>query len=71
MSARGKELSKEITQKSEIVTKRDYPDIYILDQDQPATCPKCGARTDFAELGDYQVHTCKECGYSFVGEFEE
>jgi transposase-like protein len=51
-------------------------DIYILDHDQPTTCPKCGARTDFIEEeGNHptlcdQRHTCLGCGYKFIGEFE-
>lgn len=34
--------------------------------DQPMTCPKCGARTDFTELPSrVQVHTCLGCGFKF------
>lgn len=50
--------------------------IYILDNDQPTTCPKCGARTTFDEFTDKegykQRHTCLNpiCACVFVGEFE-
>jgi hypothetical protein len=49
---------------------------YILDNDQPTTCPKCGTRTYFTEhLFEgkiIQTHSCsyKLCKYSFIGEFE-
>lgn len=52
-------------------------DIYIFDNDQPTTCPKCGARTDFKEIirknQEIQIHIClnPECQYKFIGEFEE
>ena len=42
-------------------------DCYILG-DQPTTCGKCGARTDFKELNDeLQKHQCLNvsCGYTF------
>ena len=49
-------------------------DVYFL-SDQPMTCPKCGARTDFVEVPDAPVHTekhtCPECKYSFTAEEEE
>lgn len=46
-------------------------DIILLDTDQPTTCPLCGARTDFVELSrDKQKHTCLNCKYEFIGEFE-
>lgn len=51
----------------------DELDIYILDNDQPTTCPKCGVRTDWIEIdNDRFFHTCldKECNYQFIGEFE-
>ncbi len=45
----------------------------FLMTDQPATCPKCGARTDFQEvskdeaIGVIQIHQCfdKKCQYKF------
>lgn len=44
---------------------------YILDNEQPPTCPKCGARTDFEENEDgTQAHTCLNCKFQFTGEFE-
>jgi len=41
--------------------------------EQPVTCPKCGARTEFTETADQcigcgaviQSHTCLDCGYMF------
>ena len=52
-------------------------DVFILDNDQPATCPYCGARTEFedyhnADLGDYQLHHCvnNNCINNFIGVFE-
>ncbi len=52
-------------------------DTFYLDNDQPATCPKCGSRTDFdgSRMGtaqDPQHHKClnKKCGFEFKGEFE-
>lgn len=45
--------------------------IFILDDEQPTTCPKCGARTDFKDLdGEKQEHVCLGCGFKFIGEFE-
>jgi hypothetical protein len=49
---------------------------YILDNDQPTTCPKCGARTDFYEIDNkdepIQEHYCMQvaCSYTFWGVFE-
>jgi hypothetical protein len=45
----------------------------FLMTDQPATCPKCGARTDFQEvskdeaIGVIQIHQCfdEKCQYKF------
>ncbi|MCL4682395.1 MAG: hypothetical protein KJZ92_14135 [Rhodocyclaceae bacterium] len=46
--------------------------IETLDQDQPTTCPKCGARTEFGELpAGYQVHVCQRCDHSFLANSEE
>jgi len=50
--------------------------IFILDNEQPTCCPKCGTRTDFEEVINrdktFQMHHCanKECLYEFIGEFE-
>lgn len=45
-------------------------EIFILD-DQPTTCPHCGSRTEFKEIGDgQQRHTCMTCQFTFTGEFE-
>lgn len=49
---------------------------YILDNDQPTTCPKCGARTDFEQFEEdgtiVQKHRCLNinCAFVFLGEFE-
>jgi hypothetical protein len=46
------------------------------DNDQPATCPECGARTDYEDAGRndeghwLQAHTCAGCGFKFVLEFD-
>lgn len=54
-----------------------WKDGFDLDQvftigDQPATCPHCGARTDFTEdENGRQKHTCLGCGFKFIGEFDE
>ncbi len=51
--------------------------IYILENEQPTTCPKCGARTDFVQLRYrsrvIQKHSClwPYCKYVFIGEFED
>lgn len=53
--------------------------MYYLVNDQPMTCPTCGARTHFDDKDDeeepYQLHTClnPECGLVFkaVDEGEE
>lgn len=38
--------------------------------DQPMTCPMCGTRTEFKELGigpSYQqAHTCPRCVFEFI-----
>jgi hypothetical protein len=55
--------------------KREF-DLYFLDYEQPTSCPKCGARTMFEELTEYQKtfqkHDCinHRCKYKFIGEFE-
>lgn len=40
--------------------------IYV-DSDQPTTCPKCGARTEWEDKGDHRLNTClnKECNFIF------
>lgn len=53
-------------------------EIFFLDKEQQAVCPKCGSRTFFDEkhnLSDktiFQIHLCinKECRFNFLGEFE-
>lgn len=44
---------------------------FIVDSDQPTTCPKCGTRTDFKELtATTQRHEClnPKCKFTFIGE---
>lgn len=46
--------------------------VYGLNEDQPATCPQCGSRTDFDELeSDLQRHTCLDCGKVFFAETDD
>jgi hypothetical protein len=46
--------------------------IFILDNEQPTTCPMCGARTEFDETADgTQNHCCRWCQFQFVGEFDD
>lgn len=53
-----------------------FTSTYILDNDQPTNCPKCGARTDFEQFEEdgtiVQKHRClaPNCFYIFLGEFE-
>ena len=43
----------------------------FLGCDQPETCRKCGARTDFIELtNDLQLHRCLACQNGYLVEFE-
>jgi len=55
---------------------KKYESTYILDNNQPATCPKCGARTEWENIIVLkiasQLHTClaSSCNYKFIGEFE-
>ena len=47
----------------------DASKIYLLDADQPMTCPACGSRTDFVDTpGGLQYHTClnASCGKTFL-----
>lgn len=40
--------------------------------EQPETCRKCGARTDFDEIGgSQQLHQCLRCAKRYLVEFEE
>ena len=48
--------------------KIDHLDCYILNE-QPTTCGKCGARTNFDEINrQLQKHAClnPSCGYIFI-----
>jgi hypothetical protein len=42
----------------------------FLATDQPETCRKCGARTEFDDFlnSSKQLHKCKACGYSYITE---
>lgn len=41
-----------------------------LDGDPPTTCPKCGARTEWEEHGNQQLHSCPRprCQFKFLAE---
>jgi transposase-like protein len=42
------------------------------DNEQPTTCPYCGARTDFIEIDNFkQQHKCLSCKYEFFMDFDE
>ena len=46
----------------------DSSNIYLLDEDQPMTCPACGSRTDFVDTPNgMQYHKCLNvsCGKVF------
>ncbi len=49
----------------------DRQNVFLVN-DQPTTCPKCGARTHFEEInnekGNYQIHSCPRpnCAYAFI-----
>lgn len=51
-------------------------EVYILDNEQPTGCPKCGTRTEFTEtiINEMLVqhHHCPQplCKYKFIGEFD-
>lgn len=45
-------------------------DIYLKNDDQPVTCPMCGARTDWIDIATEtgainELHTCIYCSYEF------
>ena len=48
-------------------------DVYINgNNDQPTTCPKCSARTEFEVIAeDKQQHKCLNCEYEFFLDFED
>ena len=46
----------------------------FIGTDQPATCPKCGNRTEILnDKINYQHHKCpsENCNFEFILEFEE
>lgn len=44
----------------------------FIGTEQPETCRKCGARTDFDEIGDgQQMHCCLHCLNRYLVDFEE
>lgn len=52
----------------------DESNIYLHDEDQPMSCPKCGTRTEFFELENgTEVHICnnQECQFTFFAEHDE
>lgn len=56
----------------------DFNNTFLI-SDQPTTCPKCGARTNFflqlspVSNEEVQIHKClsNNCQYEFVVEFED
>jgi len=51
--------------------ERDNPPVHMLaENDQPTTCPQCGARTDILDLLPLQrqMHQCPNCGHCFTLE---
>ena len=52
-------------------------ELYILDNEQPTGCQKCGTRTEFTEtiINEMivQHHHCPQllCQYKFTGEFDK
>ncbi len=50
-----------------------FPDMSVfLGTDQPETCRKCSARTDFDELtSKLQLHRCFNCDNQYFVEFDE
>lgn len=72
LSENGREIYDDLIRRYGLPTYKDDLDHYILDDDQPTTCPKCCARTGFIEAPEgWQMHTCPQCGYGFVAEHEE
>jgi hypothetical protein len=46
--------------------------ITFLGTDQPETCRKCGARTDFLEFTrEIQLHLCLLCSNRYFVEFDD
>jgi hypothetical protein len=53
------------------ISTTDSLPIYI-GTDQPETCRKCGARTEFDEIGGgLQLHQCLNCSIQYVVEFDK
>lgn len=50
-----------------------FPDMPVfIGTDQPETCFKCGARTDFNELtSKLQLHHCSLCSHWYFVEFDD
>jgi hypothetical protein len=56
----------------------DFNNTFLI-SDQPTTCPKCGARTEFhtqtspISNENVEVHKClsKKCQFEFVIEFDD
>ena len=48
----------------------------FLNTEQPTTCPKCGARTDFDYIvkqeKQMEIHNClnESCSFIFIGEMQ-
>lgn len=47
----------------------DYLEVFILDDDQPTTCPRCAVRTKNSTCDSTLICTCPSCHFTFRGEF--
>lgn len=46
-------------------------DVFLL-SDQPTTCPRCGARTEWDDRDDgTQHHRCPRCTFEFIAEEDD
>lgn len=56
-----------------VVEPADFDELPVFyGTEQPETCRKCGARTDFDVLPNgLQVHQCLNCAKRYVVEFDE
>ena len=61
------------TNKGDVMSLSDLADVPVfIGHEQPETCGKCGARTDFIVLAkNLQVHECPNCEKVYFLEFDE
>jgi transposase-like protein len=53
----------------------DFSEIFVYSE-QPATCPKCGSRTEIIldllySKDQTQIHVCPKCEYEFVMQYDK